>query len=208
MNWCRRGLASAHRNPRSGTCHEVRHANLRFGPFHICSSCGRWLRGGRAFPAAYVGAVFCAARFCRHPHPQHELRSGRSDRPIRLHGWADPLRRHRHHVLGCRRHAGRRGHRAAARLSRSQHPALVQLRPSAAAAHVGRRLRLRRQCADLPRLSMSCSAPAAPGCSAAISPGSCSGATSFSSSWPRPATCSASPRAANTPSPNGMSTSG
>ena len=39
-------------------------------------------------------------------------------------------------------------------------------------------------------------------------PGSCSGATSCSSCWPRPAICSASPRAANTPSPNGTSTSG
>jgi cytochrome c oxidase cbb3-type subunit 1 len=44
--------------------------------------------------------------------------------------------------------------------------------------------------------------------SAATSPGSSSGATSSSSSWPRPAICSASPRARNTPSRNGMSTSG
>jgi hypothetical protein len=41
-----------------------------------------------------------------------------------------------------------------------------------------------------------------------ISPGSCSGATSSSSSWPPPATCSASPSRANTPSQNGTSTCG
>jgi hypothetical protein len=44
--------------------------------------------------------------------------------------------------------------------------------------------------------------------SAAISPGSCSGAISSSSSWPPAAICSASPRAANMPSRNGMWTSG
>src|SRR5882724_2090769 len=38
--------------------------------------------------------------------------------------------------------------------------------------------------------------------------GSCSGATSCSSSWQRRATSWGSPRAANTPSPNGMSTTG
>ena len=48
-------------------------------------------------------------------------------------------------VLGLRRHGGRRLHRLRARLPRSQHRALVQLRPPAAAAHLGGDLRLRRQ---------------------------------------------------------------
>ena len=43
---------------------------------------------------------------------------------------------------------------------------------------------------------------------AATSPGSCSGATSCSSCWRRPAICWASPSRANMPSRNGMSISG
>ena len=54
----------------------------------------------------------------------------------------------RHRVLGRRRASRRRRHRAAARLSRPQLRALVQLRPPAAAAHLGGHLRLRRQRAD------------------------------------------------------------
>jgi len=56
--------------------------------------------------------------------------------------------------------------------------------------------------------STSGGAPGGPASSAAISAGSCSGATSSSSSWPPPAICSASRRAGNMPSRNGMSTCG
>ena len=103
---------------------------------------------------------------------------------------------HRRHgdVLGHRRLPGRADHRLAARLSRAElRSAVDQLRPPAAAAHLGGDLRLRRQRADRARRSTSCSAPAARGSPAISRPGSSCSATTSSSSSPAPAICSASP---------------
>ena len=90
----------------------------------------------------------------------------------------------------------------------SQHRAVAQFRPHASAAYLGRDLRLWRQCADRHLLLRRPAHLRVRACSAATSPGSCSGATSSSSSWPPPAICWASPRAVNMPSRNGMSISG
>ncbi len=87
-------------------------------------------------------------------------------------------------------------HRAPARLPGAQpQPRIYQLRAAAAAAHLGGDLRLRRQCADRDQLLRR---PAHLPRAARLSrrsPASSSGATSCSSCWRRPATCSASPRA-------------
>ena len=115
---------------------------------------------------------------------------------VGLYGRADPHRRHPDRVLGRRRLPGRCGHcRSQLAFPGSQHRALVQFRPAAAAAHLGGDFRLRRHRADhhvsfwvVQRTTR------ARGCGAAISPGSSSGATSCSSSWRRPAICSASPQ--------------
>ncbi len=56
-----------------------------------------------------------------------------------------PLWRHRHAVLGRRRLHGRRGHRPATGLAGVRRRAMVELRPFAAAAHLGGDLRFRRQ---------------------------------------------------------------
>ena len=132
--------------------------------------------------------------------------TARSDRLCR---WRGPRRRDRRRVLGRRRVSGRRRHRLAARLSRPQSRSAVdQLRAPAAAAHLGGDLRLRRQRADrdlaLRRAAHLPRAARRP----LVALVRRSGATSCSSCSPAPATCSASPRARSTPSPNGTSICG
>ena len=72
--------------------------------------------------------------------------AGAGRRARRLHGRPHQGCDHRRRVLGHRRLRRRRRHRLAVGLSRTQpRPAVDQLRPAAAAAHLGRDLRLRRQ---------------------------------------------------------------
>ena len=114
------------------------------------------------------------------------------------------VRDRRRRVLGHRRLHRRALHRLRAGVSVPQsRSALDQLRPPAAAAHLGGDLRLRRQCAD--RHLVLCRAahlPRAAGRRSWRRGSSCS-ATIFSSSSPAPAICSASRSRRNMPSRNG-----
>ena len=97
---------------------------------------------------AFHGLLFLArGRHCGHRHPEPLFRRqgpGRAARRVR--GRTDQGRHHRSRHLGHCRLRGRRPARLAARASRAQpRPAVDELRPPAATAHLGRDLRLRRQ---------------------------------------------------------------
>ena len=81
-------------------------------------------------------------------------------------------------------------------------------RPAASAAYFRSNLRFRRQCSD--HDLFPCGPAYLPGADwpVALPRGSCSGATSCSSSWRQPAMCSVLPRAGNMLNRNGMSISG